>query len=55
MFADVDSLLDQTVKIFWDGGSPAFLFHDAQDLVTCDEPDLGNTMGVTKNDANLRW
>lgn len=54
VLSDGDSLLDQHVQILGNGRGQTRLLQDAQDLVTSDTLDLSNTIGITKNDTNLR-
>jgi len=49
-----DSLFNQHVKVLGDLRSEAGRLQDTEDLVTSDYLDLRNTMGVTKDDADLR-
>ena len=37
-----------------EGGILTLKFQDSENLVTGDESDLGDPMGITKSDANLR-
>jgi len=53
MLPDGDCLLDQMVAILGQLWSHALALQDAQDLVTGDEPDLGNTMRVPEDNTNL--
>jgi len=54
VLSDVDGLLDQEVKILRDLWGQAVSLEDSQDLAACDATDLRDTVGVTKNDADLR-
>lgn len=51
---NVDSLLDQVVKILGDLGGQASLLEDAENLSTGDRDNLGDTHGVTEANTNLR-
>merc|ERR1719244_747574 len=53
MFPDGDSLFDEVVAVLWEFGSHTFAFQDTQNFVASDKSDLGNTMGVPKDDTNL--
>jgi len=53
VLSDVDGLLDQEVEILWDLWGQAVSLEDSQDLAASHAADLGNTVGVTKDDANL--
>jgi hypothetical protein len=54
VLADGDSLLDELVQVFRDLRSETVGLQDTKDLVTSNTLDLGNTVGVTENDTNLR-
>ena len=54
MLADVDGLLDQVVDVLGKIGSQALGLQDSQDLVAGDEPDLGDTVAVPKDNTDLR-
>jgi hypothetical protein len=54
VLADSDSLLDQHVEILREIGGKAGGLQDTQNAVTSDDLDLGNAVGVTQDDANLR-
>ena len=53
MFSDVHSFLNEVVEVFGDLGSDSALLEDSEDLVAGDTLDLGNTLSVSENDANL--
>ena len=48
MFPDGDRLFDQVVQIFGQFRRQSLGLQDSQNLVTSDEPHLGDTMGVTE-------
>jgi hypothetical protein len=54
MTSDVDSLLDQVVKILRKTRSKTSDTKDTEDLGTSDGLDLGDTLGITKKDTDLR-
>jgi hypothetical protein len=54
VLADRDSLLDELVQVLGDLRGKTVGLQDTEDLVTSNTLDLGNTMGVTENDTNLR-
>jgi hypothetical protein len=54
VLSDLHSLLDEHVQIFRDLGCEPVGLEDANHLLSSDRTDLGNTVGVTKNDTNLR-
>ena len=49
MFSDGDRLLDQMVQILWHVGSQTIGLQDTQDLVSCDESSLGDTMTISED------
>jgi hypothetical protein len=53
MLADGDSLLDELVQILRNLRGETVGLEDTENLVTSDTLDLGNAMGITKNDTNL--
>lgn len=53
VLADGDSLLDEHVKVLWDLGGEAGRLEDAEDLVSGDDLDLGDTVRVTEDLTNL--
>lgn len=54
VLSDRDSLLDQEVQVLWDLWSQTVRFQDSQDLVTGDNLSLGNTVGISQENTNLR-
>ena len=54
MLTDLDSLLDKHVQILRDLRSQSVGLEDTNDLLASDGLDLGDTVGVTKDDTNLR-
>lgn len=55
MLSDRDSLLDEGVKVLRERGSETVHLEDTEDLVTSDAANLSDTVGVTKDNADLRW
>jgi len=55
MLSDLNSLLDQHVKILRDLRSQTVLLQDAKDLATSNALDLSDAVGVTKHHTNLGW
>ena len=53
MFSDGDCFFDEIPKIFGDCRGETLGFRDSENLVTGDESDLRDPMGVTKRDTNL--
>jgi hypothetical protein len=53
MFSDGDGFFDEMPEIFGDSRGETLGFQDSENLVTGDESDLGDPMGITKRDANL--
>jgi hypothetical protein len=54
VLTDLDSLLDKHVQILWDLRSQTVGLEDTNDLLASDRLDLGDTVGVTKDDTDLR-
>jgi hypothetical protein len=54
VLADGDGLLDEVVEVLGDLGGKAVGLEDAEDLVTGDGLDLGNTVRVAEDNADLR-
>ena len=54
VLSDRDSLLDQEVQVLWDLWSQTVGFQDSQDLVTGDNLGLGDTVGISQKNTNLR-
>lgn len=54
MLSDGNSLLDQVVQILRDLWGQTVRSQDSQDLVTGDDLSLGNTVGISQDDTNLR-
>jgi hypothetical protein len=54
MLTDLDSLLDKHVQILWDLGGKSIGLKDADNLLSSDRLDLGNTIGIPEDDTNLR-
>ena len=48
------NLLDEVVQILWDFRCQSTSLEDTKDLVARDETDLGNAVGITQYDADLR-
>jgi hypothetical protein len=55
MLADVNCLLDKLVKILWELRSESVGLEDTDDFVSGNVLDLGNSVGITEDDSNLRW
>jgi len=55
MLANSNGLLDQHVKILWDFWGEAVRFEDSENLVSSNDLDLGNTVGVSEHNTDLRW
>ena len=55
VFADRDSLLDEVVQVFWDFRGEALGLQDAEDLVTREAANVGDTLGVTQADTDFGW
>ena len=55
VLADSHSLLHQVVKILRDLGSESASLEEANESVSGDALDLGNTEGITENHTDLRW
>jgi len=55
VLADGNSLLDKHVKVLWDLWGEAVGLEDSENLVTSDNLDLSNTVGVTEDNTDLRW
>ena len=53
MLPDLDGLLDEHVKVLWNIGGQAVGLEDAEDLLTGDGGDLGDSTVVTEGDADL--
>jgi len=53
VLADGDSLLDQHVQVLGNFGSDALRLQDTEYLVTGDDLNLGDSVGITKNNTNL--
>lgn len=53
MPADGHRLLDQVVKVLGQVRDVTHGLHDTKDLAPRDEPHLSNTMGISKNHADL--
>lgn len=53
VLADGNSLLDQHVQILRELRSETVGLEDTEDLVTSNEADLGNSVGVTQDDTDL--
>lgn len=51
MLTDADGALDQVVEVLRDVWLQADGFHDAEHLVAVDETNLGDAMGVTKDNT----
>jgi hypothetical protein len=54
MLADLDGLLDEHVEILGNLGGKTVGLEDANDLLAGDGLDLGDAVGITKDDADLR-
>ena len=54
MLAHGHSLLDELVQILGNLGRHSCSLEDAQNLVSSDALDLSNSVGITKNNTNLR-
>jgi len=54
VLADSNSLLDEHVQILGKLGGEAVGLQDSEDSVTGDNLDLGNAVGVTEDDTDLR-
>lgn len=55
MLTNADSLLDQMIEILWKIGRETLGLQHTQNLIARHESDLGNTVRVTQDDADLRW
>ncbi len=53
MLSDLDGLLDKHVKILGDLGGKSVGLQETNDLLSGDRLDLGDSIGITKNDTNL--
>jgi len=54
MLSDLNGLLDEHVKILWDIRGQAVGLEDSNNFLSSDGTDGGDTVGVTKQDTNLR-
>lgn len=54
VLSDSDSLLDQVVQVFGDLWSQTVGLQDSQDLVTSDNLGLGNSVGISQDNTDLR-
>lgn len=54
MLSDGDGLLDEGVEVLREGRSKTVHLQDTENLVASDVADLGNTVGVTEDDTDLR-
>ena len=54
MLADVDCLLDELVQILRKIGAESVGLEDTDDFVSSHVLGLGNSVGITEDDANLR-
>jgi len=54
MLTDVHGLLDQLVEVLGELGAKTVSLEEADDLVTGDVLDLGDAVGVTEDNSNLR-
>jgi hypothetical protein len=54
MLTDLDGLLDKHVKILGDFRGKSVGLEDADNLLASNGLDLGDTIGITENDTNLR-
>lgn len=54
VLSDRDRLLDQEVQVLWDLWSQTVGFQDSQDLVTGNNLGLGDTVGISQKNTNLR-
>lgn len=54
MSSDINSTLDQVIEIFRDLRSQSRLLEDSQDLLSRNGLDLRVSLGVSKDDTNLR-
>ena len=52
---DIDGLLDEEVQVLWDLRGESVSLENSQNLAAGHASDLRDPVGVTKNDANLRW
>lgn len=55
VLSDRDGLLDQEVQVLWDLWSQTVRLQDSQDLVTGNNSSLGNTVGISQDNTDLRW
>jgi len=55
VLSDVDGLLNQVVKVFWEFWGETLGLQDSEDLVTGERFDVGNTLSITKSDTDFRW
>lgn len=55
MLSDGNGLLDEHVQVFGDLGGKTSLFEDSEDLGAGDSLNLGDTVRVSKSDADLGW
>jgi len=53
MLSDLNSLLDKHVKILWDFRGKSVGLKDTNNLLSGDGSDLGNSIGITKDDTDL--
>jgi len=53
VLSDLNGLLDKHVEILGDFGGESVGLEDANDLLSGDGLDLGNSVGITENDTNL--
>ena len=55
VLANVNSLLNHVVEIFWDLRGEASLLQDSQNFATSDTFNLGNTIAISEDNTDLRW
>lgn len=55
VLSDRDSLLDQEVQVLWDLWSQTVRLQDSENLVAGDNSGLGDSVGVSQDNTNLRW
>lgn len=55
VLSDVDSLLDQEVEILWKLWGETVRLQDSENLVTGDDLDLVDSVGISQNNTDLGW
>ena len=55
VLSNLDSLLNQHVQILGDGGGEASLLQDSEDLGASNTLDLGDSVRISEDDADLYY